>query len=66
MFQSSSEGDTLPGGSDMCKIRYGVFNAYFSRLLNVVFVGEQGKILCPMTGWNIKYHRINDSHADRG
>lgn len=43
MFQSSEKGEAFPGDCDMCKIRYGVFNAYFSRSLNVGFAGEQGK-----------------------
>lgn len=39
----------------MCNIRWGDFNAYFSRSLNLIFVGEQGKkIFCPMTGQNVK------------
>ena len=48
------------------EIKYGVFNAYFSRSLNVTLVVEQGKkILCPMTGWNIRYHQSNDSHEEK-
>lgn len=46
------------------KIRYGVFNAYISRLLKIIFVGEEGKKdPLPNEMVQFKYQQSNDSHV---
>lgn len=62
MFQSNSKGGPYLVTVTCAKIRYDIFNAHISRSLTIIFVGEEErKILCPMTGWNLKYHQNNDS-----